>query len=335
MDLARFPRVRLAHAPTPLEPLDGLRKPLGGGPRLWVKRDDATGLAGGGNKTRKLEYLLGAALAEGADCVVTTGGVQSNHARQTAAAAARLGLACELVLTRVVPDRPPGYETTGNVLLEHLLGARVHIRDGDTDRTAAMDAVADEARAKGAKPYIVPTGGSNRTGALGYARAALELVGQAAERDLRIDHVVHASSSGGTQAGLAAGLHLLGHPARVTGVDVEADAAATEAGVRALASEVASALGSRKPLPEAVVQVLAGHAGPAYGVPTGAMAAAVRRVARTDGLLLDPVYSGKAMAGLIALTEQGAFRDDENVVFLHTGGMPSIFAYGDSLATTT
>lgn len=330
--LARFPRIALAATPTPLEAMDGLRRALGGGPRLMVKRDDCTALAGGGNKTRKLEYLLGAARAEGADCVVTTGGVQSNHVRQTAAAAARLGLGCELVLTRVVPDRPADYEATGNVLLDRLLGARVHLYPAAADRAATMAEIAEAARARGASPCVIPTGGSTALGALGYVRAALELAAQAAERDLAIDHVVLAASSGGTQAGLAAGLALLGHPARVTGIDVEADAPATQATVAALATETAQLLGHDGRLPADAVRVEPGYAGPGYGVPTPEMAAAVRRAARSEGLILDPVYTGKAMAGLIALIEAGTFGDDETVVFLHTGGLPGLFGYADAFA---
>lgn len=330
MDLARFSRVALAHAPTPLEPLDRLRAALGGGPRLLVKRDDATGLAGGGNKTRKLEYLLADALSQGADTVVTTGGVQSNHARQTAAAAARLNLTCELVLTRVVPDRPADYERTGNVLLDRLLGAQIHLCPGDTDRAAKMAEVAEAVRGRGGTPYVVPTGGSTAVGALGYARAALELVAQAAERDLSIDYIVHASSSGGTQAGLVAGLQCLGHPAQVLGIDVEADAPDTDAHVRALAAETAQHLGYAGHLPDAAVRVVPGYAGPAYGVPTSEMAAAVRRAAGTEGLILDPVYSGKAMAGLVGLIEAGTFNADDTVVFLHTGGLPGLFGYLDA-----
>jgi L-cysteate sulfo-lyase len=329
MDLARFPRVALAHAPTPLEPMDRLRRVLGKGPRLFVKRDDATGLAGGGNKTRKLEHLLGAALAQWSDTVITTGGVQSNHVRQTAAAAARLDLACELVLTRVVPKRPESYEHTGNVLLDRLLGAEVHLFPGDTDRAAKMAEVAEAARSRGAKPYVIPTGGSTAVGALGYARAALELAAQAAERDLAIDCIVHASSSGGTQAGLVAGLQAMGHPARVIGIDVEADAPDTESKVRALAAETARLLGHSGHLPASAVQVEPGYAGPGYGIATSEMVDAVRQAARSEGLVLDPVYSGKAMAGLLGLIEDGAFDEDETVVFLHTGGLPGLFGYTD------
>ena len=332
MDLARFPRVALAHAPTPLEPLDRLRAELGdGSPKLLVKRDDCTGLAGGGNKTRKLEYLLGRARADGADSVITCGGVQSNHVRQTAAAAARLGLHCELVLTRNVPDRPEAYLETGNVQLDRLLGAQVHLHPGDADRQREMAEIAAAARTRGRSPAVFPTGGSTAVGALGYVRAALELVQQAAERDQPLDAIVHACSSGGTQAGLVVGLHALGQSARVIGIDVEGDAGETEATVRQLVHETCQLL-QIDPPPAAAVRVEAGHAGPGYGVPTEAMVAAVRRAARAEGLLLDPVYTGKAMAGLIALVQDGAFDAGETVAFLHTGGLPAIFAYADAFA---
>jgi D-cysteine desulfhydrase family pyridoxal phosphate-dependent enzyme len=324
--------VPLAHAPTPLEPADRLARALAGdapAPRLLVKRDDATGLAGGGNKTRKLEYLLGQARAEGADSLITTGGVQSNHVRQTAAAAAALDLHCELVLTRNVPDRPAEYFETGNLQLDRLLGAKVHLHAGDADRARLMAELAEAARERGRRPFVIPLGGSTAVGALGYVRAAMELVAQAAERDQPIDRIVHACSSGGTLAGLVVGLHLLGHPAQAIGIDVEGDAAATEATVRQVVQDTAALLQVASPPAEAV-RVVGGWAGPSYGVPTEAMAAAVRTAARSGGLLLDPVYTGKALAGLGGLIAAGDIAADETVAFLHTGGMPALFAYRDA-----
>lgn len=330
MNLARHPRVRLAHLPTPLEPMERLTRALGG-PRLWVKRDDQTGLAGGGNKTRKLEFLLGRALAEDADTVITCGGVQSNHARQTAAAAARLDLACELVLTRKVPGRPPAYEATGNVQLDHLLGARVHLHPAEGDRAALMADRAEALRRQGRRPAVFPTGGSTAVGALGYVGAALELVAQAADLGLVFDHVVVPTSSAGTHAGLLAGLTALNHPARVLGIDVEAEPEAGRAAVAELAAATA-AEADAPDVPPGAVHVVPGYAGDGYGIPTDEMVAAVRQAARAEGLLLDPVYNGKAMAALIGLIGSGEIPPEATVVFLHTGGLPGLFAYGDSFA---
>ncbi|HIC80856.1 MAG TPA: pyridoxal-phosphate dependent enzyme, partial [Kiloniellaceae bacterium] len=212
--LAAQLRLRLAHLPTPLEPLERLSADLGG-PRILVKRDDCTGLGLGGNKTRKLEFLLAEAAAQGADTVITTGGIQSNHVRQTAAAAAKLGLACELVLTRVVPWGGPDYELSGNIQLDRLFGAKLHLHDGDTDRIAAMESLAESLRRSGRSPYLIPTGGSNAIGALGYVAAAVELAGQLGEAGEKVAAVVHACSSGGTQAGLTAGFAALAPDVRV------------------------------------------------------------------------------------------------------------------------
>jgi L-cysteate sulfo-lyase len=328
-NIARRP---LAHLPTPIEVLPRLSAALNG-PEILVKRDDCTGLGFGGNKTRKLEFLLAEALATGADSVITTGGVQSNHVRQTAAAAAKLGLGCDLVLTRVVPWGGADYEQSGNIQLDRLFGAKVHLHDGETDRAAAMNELAEKLRAAGKKPYLIPTGGSNAIGALGYAAAAEELATQLAGQERRIAAVVHASSSGGTQAGLTAGFAALDPSVRVIGIDVDAHPEAVRAEVGRLAAEVWDRLGLRGAFSDDSVVLLAGHAGEAYGLPTAAMADAVQRLARLEGLLLDPVYSGKAMAGLIAMIEAGEFSPSDSVVFLHTGGMPALFPYREALET--
>lgn len=328
--LAAQPRQRLAHLPTPLEDLPRLSAALKG-PRLLVKRDDCTGLGLGGNKTRKLEFLMAEALEQGADTVITTGGVQSNHVRQTAAAAAKLGLACELVLTRVVPWGGPDYETGGNIQLDRLFGARVHLHDGNTDRTAAMEALGESLRRAGRRPYLIPTGGSNGTGALGYAAAAAELAAQAAERGVKIAAVVHACSSGGTQAGLTVGFAAIDPSVRVIGIDVDAHPEAVAGEVRRLAGDLWARLGLPGAFAADRVTLEAGYAGEAYGLPSAAMKAAVQRTARLEGLLLDPVYSGKAMAGLVGLVEQGAFSPDDAVVFLHSGGTPALFPYREAL----
>jgi L-cysteate sulfo-lyase len=331
MNLDDFPRVALAHLPTPLEPMERLGAALGG-PRLSVKRDDCTGLALGGNKTRKLEFLMAEALGAGATCVITAGGVQSNHVRQTAAAAAKLGLAAHLVLTRNVPmdaaRERDGYDRTGNILLDRLLGAEIRILPGGSDRAAAMDELAADLRAAGARPYVIPLGGSNATGALGYAACAGELLAQAEALSGGLDAIVLASSSGGSQAGLIAGLAALGHPARVIGVEVDGDREGVAAAVREAAAAVAERLGLDADEIAARVEVVAGYGGPSYGLPTPEMRRAVELAARREGLLLDPVYSGKAMAGLIGLIAEGRFKPSDRVVFLHSGGTPALFAYG-------
>ena len=327
MNFDRFPRTALAHLPTPLEPMARLSAELGG-PRLLVKRDDCTGLALGGNKTRKLEFLMAEALEAGADTVITAGGVQSNHVRQTAAAAAKLGLAAHLVLTRKVAWDKDGYDRTGNILLDRLLGAEIHILPAGGDRAAAMDALAVELRAAGGRPYVIPLGGSNATGALGYADCARELLTQAEALCGGLDAIVLASSSGGSQAGLIAGLRALEHPAQVIGVEVDGHHEGVTAAVREVAAAIAERLGLDPGELVERVEVIAGYGGPGYGLPTPDMRHAVELAARREGLLLDPVYSGKAMAGLIGLIAEGRFGPEERVVFLHSGGTPALFAYG-------
>lgn len=332
MNLARFPRIRLGHGPTPLEPMENLARRLGpGAPRLWIKRDDCTGLSTGGNKTRKLEYLMADARAQGADTVITQGATQSNHARQTAAACAKLGFRCHILLEDRTGYTDDAYRMSGNVLLDKLHGASVERRPGGADMQAEMEAVAERMRGEGARPYVIPGGGSNPIGALGYVTAALELVNQAAEMGLRIDHLVHATGSAGTQAGLVAGLVALNSGIPVLGIGVRAPREKQEANVLALAQRTADHLG----LPPGTVgaeHVVANcdYVGQGYGIPTRGMVDAVRLVAETEGVLLDPVYSGKGMAGLIDLVRKGFFPQDSNVVFLHTGGQVGLFGYPDA-----
>jgi L-cysteate sulfo-lyase len=246
--------------------------------------------------------------------VITAGGVQSNHVRQTAAAAAKLGLAAHLVLTRNVAWDKDEYDRTGNILLDRLLGAEIRILPAGGDRTAAMDEIAAGLRATGARPYVIPLGGSNATGALGYALCARELLAQAEALSGGLDAIVLASSSGGTQAGLIAGLAALGHPARVIGIDVDGNREAVTAAVREVAAALAERLGLEPDAVLARVEVVAGYGGPGYGLPTPRMRRAVELAARREGLLLDPVYSGKAMAGLIGLIAEGRFEPGERVV---------------------
>ena len=328
MTLTRFPRVPLGHFPTPLEYLPRLTAQLGG-PRILVKRDDCTGLALGGNKTRKLEFLMAEAAAQGADTVLTTGGVQSNHVRQTAAACARAGLSCHLVLARAVAWDDPAYETSGNVQLDHLLGAQVHLLPPGTDRDGALRRMASALKKSGRTPYVIPSGGSNATGALGYVACAEELEAQADTDGEWIDYLVHATGSGGTQAGLIAGFQAIASQTGVLGVDITAHAADLRGKVSAIAKDTLARLGGGDRFSKDALQIVEGYAGGAYGMPTEEMRAAVRLVARLEGLILDPVYAGKAMAGLIDLVAKGRFKDDQTVVFLHTGGMPGLFAYND------
>ena len=298
-----------------------------GGPKLYVKRDDCTGLATGGNKTRKLDFLMGDALAQGADIIVTQGAVQSNHVRQTAAAAAKLGLACAILLERRVPDVGVDYETTGNVLLDRLYGASIEFRPPGLDMNAEAEAMAVRLRDGGAKPYVIPGGGSNRVGALGYVSAGLELIGQANDRDLPIDTVVLATGSAGTQAGLLVGLEGSNSGIDILGISVRQPKAKQEELVHKLANETADYLGVKGGISRERVVANSDYVGPGYGQLTPAAVDAIKLTAQHEGILLDPVYSGKGMAGLIGLIRQGFFSKDENVVFLHTGGSAALFAY--------
>jgi D-cysteine desulfhydrase family pyridoxal phosphate-dependent enzyme len=307
-------KVALAHLPTPLEPMERLGAALGmDAGALWVKRDDCTGLAGGGNKARKLEYLCADALAQGCDTLVTGGGRQSNHVRMTAAAANKLGLACTIVLSCDAPPQP-----SGNVVLDVILAPEI-VWAGRLDYyecEAAIEATCARLRDEGRMPYRMPIGGASPVGALGYVMGADELVGQLDDIDL----VVTANGSGGTHAGLAAGL---GDHGRVLGVDVGARPDLDEQ-VPTKAAEAAALAG--RAAPAGVVQLDHDHFGADYGAPTDDGRDAVDLAARMEGLILDPVYSGKAMAGLITARRNGRIAPDTRVVFLHTGGLPALFA---------
>ncbi len=329
MNLSRFPRLRFAHLPTPLEPMDILSKALGG-PRLWIKRDDCTGLSTGGNKTRKLEFLMADAKAKEADTIITQGATQSNHARQTAAIAAKLGMDCHILLEDRTGSSDPNYILSGNVLLDRLHGASVSKRPGGADMDAEMDALAEGLRASGKRPYIIPGGGSNTVGALGYVNAALELLAQAVDQGLRIDHLVHATGSAGTQAGLVTGLKALNSGIPVLGIGVNAAREKQEEKVFKLACETADHLGLPGVVKREDVVANCDYVGPGYGVPTAGMVNAVKMLAQSEGILLDPVYSGKGMDGLMDLIGKGQFAPDSNVVFLHTGGAAGLFGYRDA-----
>lgn len=324
MHLARFARIRLAHLPTPLEPLPRLSEELG--LDLWIKRDDCTGLAGGGNKTRKLEFLLGAAFEQDADTLVTQGAVQSNHVRQTAAAAAAHGLACEIILEERTGSKATDYVGNGNVLLDRLFGATLRTVPGGTDMVAELEKTAAEVRARGGKPYVIPGGGSNPVGALGYVDCAREIVVQADEMDLEVHRIVTATGSAGTHAGLVAGLAVMGADIPVLGIGVRAPKDRQEANVFKLAEETAALLGQPGRVTREMVVADCDYVGEGYGLVDQGVIDALTLAARLDGIVLDPVYSGKAMKGLIALARAGRFKG-ETVVFLHTGGAQGLFGY--------
>jgi L-cysteate sulfo-lyase len=287
-------------------------------------------LAGGGNKTRKLEFLLGEALSQGADTLVSQGAIQSNHVRQTAAAAARFGMACEIILEARTGSNAVDYNGSGNVLLDRLLGASIRTVPGGTDMNAELARSADDIRARGGKPYVIPGGGSNAVGALGYVDCALELVRQADAAGIVIDRLVTATGSAGTHAGLIAGFALAGADIPILGVGVRAPKDVQEANVHKLAVETAARFGHEDRVTRDLTVADCDYVGAGYGLIDEAVIDALKLAARTEGLLLDPVYSGKAMKGLIALARQGAFKD-ETVVFLHTGGAQGLFGYHSEL----
>ncbi|HUR60467.1 MAG TPA: D-cysteine desulfhydrase family protein [Opitutaceae bacterium] len=320
-----FPaRVRLGHYPTPIEKLERLSQALGG-PALYVKRDDQSGLATGGNKVRKLEFLLADALALKCDHVVTLGGPQSNHARQTAAAAAKLGLGCSLVLR----GNPPP-QRLGNLLLDELLGAKVHwtgARTRDEVGAELMEAL----RKTGARPYLVPVGGSNGLGALGYTVAMEECLDQLVEQKLKIDVMVVASSSSGTQAGMVLGAALRGFAGRVLGMAIDSTVPELTARVTDVAREAARHLNAATDTLKLQVDVNADYLGGGYSVVGDLERDAIRLVAREEGLLLDPVYTGRAMGGLIDLIRRGQFTREQAILFWHTGGAAALSAFAEKL----
>jgi D-cysteine desulfhydrase family pyridoxal phosphate-dependent enzyme len=328
MALERLPRTRLAALPTPLEEAPRLSAALGGA-RILIKRDDLTGLAFGGNKTRKLEYLIADAVAQGADTVLTVGAAQSNHCRQTAAAARRAGLRCILVLSRSEHN-----ELQGNLLLDALLDAEVRMIEPRPGRgtSEAMAEIAEEQRALGRRPYLIPGGGSNGLGALGYAQCVLELQLQLLERGHSVDHLYLSSGSGGTQGGLLLGARMYSAPYRVVGVSPGGPADGVRASVVRAANEGARLLGLDLTIAASEAIVHDEYVGPGYAVPTAASNEAIRLFAQTEGLIIDPVYTAKAAAGMIDHLRRGVVPRDATVLFLHTGGTPALFAYHAEVA---
>jgi len=318
--LARF---SLAQLPTPIEELKSLSRELGG-PELLIKRDDQTGLALGGNKTRKLEFLVGQALEEEADTLVTAGAAQSNHCRQTAAGAARAGLRCELVLNGTKPELP-----NGNLLLDELLGARVHWVQR-SEREAKIGELSDQLRQEGHNPYVIPVGGSNGAGATGYVLAMMELAEQLNGINRHVDHVVFASSSGGTQAGIVVGAKVTNFNGKLHGVSIDQDyanSATYECELANIANETAKYIGFNAQFAASDFTVVYNYLGGGYGVVSDLEREAIRLLASREGIILDPVYTGRAMGALIDLIRRKTFRSDETVLFWHTGGAPALFAY--------
>lgn len=317
--MPNLPMIPLFPAPSPVQAMDGLRRALGGGPRLLVKRDDALPFAFGGNKVRKMQLVAADALNAGADTLITSGGIQSNHARVTAAAAAKLGLHCILVVNGSQPNHP-----TGNALLDSLLGAEIRYVDDRSWRAPGMEAAADELRKAGRKPYIIPIGASTPLGACGFVGAAAELRAQV---ETPPDVIVHSTSSGGTQAGLIAGCASAMPGTHIIGVSADESSASLEATIRDLLHGMPALLGMPKGhFAGARVEVDDRFVGGGYGVPTAESRAAIELLARTEAIFLDPTYTAKAMAGLIALLRAGAFREDQTVLFWHTGGQVGLFA---------
>ena len=331
--LISFARADLLQGPTPIQRAERLEHLLGlkqQGIGLFLKRDDHMLIGGGGNKLRKLEFHIGAALAAGVDTVITVGGIQSNHARLTAAVCARLGLACELILTRAVPKNDVDYELNGNVLLDQLFGAQLQVLAGGSNSLAVAETRATQLRDSGRNVLVIPTGGSTPLGSLGYARCAAEIAQQETELGLSFNQVVVPNGSAGTHAGLAAGFQLLGRGTSIVksySVLSDRDTSATR--TRQLTEDALTLLGSSAVVQAEEIDIDGSQLGDGYGLPTLAMQEAVRLMARAEGLLIDPVYSGKAFAGLLADLRHGRYRSGDNVLFVMTGGTPGLYAYRD------
>ncbi len=325
MHLARFPRRRYTPAPTPIEHLAHLSKKLGG-PEIWIKRDDLLGLAAGGNKTRKLEFLVADALARGCDTLITVGAVQSNHCRLTLAAAVKEGLKCRLVLEQRVPGSYDPHASGNNFLFDLMGVEEVTVVELGADFNGIMATIAADLAAQGRKGYVIPGGGSNPLGALGYVACAEEILSQTFDMGLKLDRIVVASGSAGTHSGLLVGMEGNNSGLPITGVNVRRPRAEQEGNVHKLAVETAQFLGVAPPERQSVV-CLDDWVGPGYSIPTDEMARAVRMFASLEGVLLDPVYTGKAAAGLIGLIERGEIGKGERVLFVHTGGSPALYAY--------
>lgn len=326
MNLAKFPRRRYTEGQTPIEKLENISKVLGG-PTIYIKRDDLLGLTSGGNKTRKLEFLMADAIAKGADTILTCGAVQSNHCRLTLSAAVKEGLKCQLILEERVKDSY-NPEASGNNFLFNLLGVEaVRVVPGGSNMLKELEKLAEELRTQGRKPYIIPGGGSNPIGATGYVACAEEIMSQLFDKGINIDHFVVPSGSAGTHAGIVAGMVGVNANIPITGISVNRNKKLQTEAVYKLAKETAKHVGVKEEITEDMVQVRDEFVGPGYSLPTGTMVEAVQLLARTEGILLDPVYTGKAFAGLVGMIREGKLKKGENVLFLHTGGSPALYAY--------
>ena len=327
MEYNHIPRQSLGFFPTPLIALSRLSKALDG-PTIFMKRDDNTGLALGGNKTRKLEFIMGDALAQGADCVITAGAAQSNHCRQTAAAAASLGLECHLVLGGEEPE-----QTSGNLLLDKIFGSHIHWA-GANRKGEDIPKIVEQLTKQGKKPYVIPYGGSNELGALAFVEAFKELESQRESMDLSFTHIVFASSSGATQAGLMLGKKILNSPAQIVGINIdkgETDKVPFDQYTVALANSTASLIGADHQFSESDLTLNSDYVGEGYGVVGTLENEAIAMTAQTEGILLDPVYTGRAMGGLIDMIRSGKIKKTDRVLFWHTGGAPALFAYSSDL----
>lgn len=323
--LKKFPRVKLAHLPTPLEYCSNLSKELG--VELYIKRDDCTGLATGGNKARKLEWLIADAIEQGAEYVMTQGATQSNHARQTAAACAKFGLQCHILLEDRLGSKCSNYNENGNVLLNDLCGATMEYRPSGLDMNQELEDVANKYRAEGKKVYTIVGGGSNETGALGYVNCAYEMLQQFDENGLEVDHIVHATGSSGTQAGMVVGLKSVESDIHLLGFGVRVAKEKQEENVYKVAQRTAEKIGRPNCVKREDVIADTSYVGQGYGKPAESTIEAIKLFAQKEGILLDPVYSGKGAAGLIDYCRKGIFKKGETVVFLHTGGGAALHGY--------
>ncbi len=332
--LRKYPQASLALLPTPLHSLPNLGAHLGG-PELWIKRDDLTGLAGGGNKTRKLEFIVGDAIASDADMLVTVGAIQSNHTRQTAAAAAKTGLKCALLHCAWTKDAGPQYRSVGNVLISHLIGAELYVEETERpiEDQGPLDEFISHLKSQGHRPYLIPGGASEHPlGSFGYIKCAAEIAAQANSSGTHFDYLVHCTGSSSTQAGLLAGFAALGVKTHIIGIADDDETEIKKDRVQQLANEALQDLGLDVRIPAQDVEVISSSCS-AYGVPDTDIIDAIKLLARTEGLIADPVYEGRAVRGLLHLAEEGRFEKNAKVLLMHLGGSPAIHAYADHLGS--